>query len=376
MRLWPLISLLLLVGCNGDIFINDDQGPVDYEAVIASGEAMTINYQRKDLQSMTLWLPYYDELNDPNFGVGGFLDDPDKESSYPTYDRADYAFVCRFYDESGLSRTSYLDNGGDLSLFSMAESTPALKKLTVENSFVGLELEFQAKNQMRITNLYNLTDSAFKYDIWSSYGYKGDVVMVTAESTMTTSTHKFVVTGIDYGEDVWCRESYLRDTIPFEAVNREDVSVKVEFPIAEHCRTYVDFRINPYLSGLFSDSQPDVELEIPTYGYGDDAIGRCGMYGVTVPFSWHTVVLPGLDSAFGPDLVEYGWTFDKVYTFQLSPKVGVKAELYVSRLNIRADAKLRARNVDSGHELWIPVKVWVNQPILYGISYERIDLDE
>ena len=200
--------------------------------------------------------------------------------------------------------------------------------------------------------------------------------MVTAESTIATGPHKYVVTGIDYGEEAWYRETYLSDTIPFEAVNREDIAVRVEFPIAEHCRTYVNFRINPSLSALFSDNQPDVELEIPTYGYGNDNIGGCGMYGVTALFSWHTVVMPGLDSAFGPDLEEYGWTFDKVYTFQLGPKVGVRAELYVSRFNIRTDAKLRVRNVDSGHEFQIPVKVWVNQPILYGISYERIDLDD
>ena len=60
----------------------------------------------------------------------------------------------------------------------------------------------------------------------------------------------------------------------------------------------------------------------------------------------------------------------------LEPGVGVRAYLYVDRITNRVRARLKARNVDSGNEFFVPVDVIVDQPYFYGLDYERIDIEE
>ncbi len=136
---------------------------------------------------------------------------------------------------------------------------------------------------------------------------------------------------------------------------------------------YVSFKINPKLPVEFADNPSEVKVEIPTYKSVEGYIVEGKLHGETVGFSLDTVVAPALDSALGELLMQEGYTFSKVYTFRVSPGVGVKGFLTIQRLIISTIATLKLRNIDTDYEIAVPVKVDVSQPWFYSIKYERIE---
>ena len=373
---WLLpVILFVTAGCNSDIFIDDDQAPMESDVTLEPGGVSEFGYQGKDLYEMTLHLPGFGQMNEPN--DPGVWEPEKPEPPYPTYSREDFDYVCRFCYDGGRCDTVVMRWGGWLQIFNDRDRE-LCRSLTVENAVVKFGLEFKQGRRVEIKNICNLTDSAFNCILDFEYRYKTDRIDVSVASTMPTQAGRYVVAGIEYDKDVWVKDDHSTDTIPFEAFNRGTDKLRVEFPIAPHCKMYTDFRINPDMAPLFGADQPKVDVEIPTYehiDYGEGlSYGRAALYGATVPFSWQTVVAPGLDSAISPVLREIGYSFDHLYGFILSPNVGVRAYLYVYRVTNRVRGKLKARDIESGNEFFIPVDVVVNQPNFYALDYERVEL--
>lgn len=376
---WLLpVILLITAGCNSDIFIGADQVPTVSDVMLEPGGVSEINYQGEDLWEIALLLPTFSQMNDPAYNDGNPWEHDKPYEGYPTYGREDFSYMCRYSYDSGRCDTVVMRYGGWLEVFT--ENTELCRSVTVENAFVKLGLEIKPGRRIEIKNMYNLTDSAFKCVLSFDYRYKEDVVNVMGGSTMLTEAGKYVVAGIEYEKDIFRIETHSMDTIPFEAFNYGDDKLRVVLPVAPYSQMFTDFRINPEMVPLFDSGQPEVEVEIPTYEwitYDEDlSYGASGLYGTMIPFSWQTVVMPGLDSAISPGLREIGYSFEHEYGFTLSPHVGVRAYLYVDRITDRVRGKLKARNAVSGNEFLIPVDVIVNQPYFYGMDYERIDLEE
>lgn len=372
------VIILVTAGCNSDIFIDEDRHPVMSDVELEPGGVSEVCYQGEDLHEISLLLPAYGQMDDTGNEGGTPWDEDNHYVGYPTYGREDFDYVCRFCYDSGRCDTVVMRYGGWLAVFS--QDRQLCRSLTVENSFMKLDLEFKSGRRIEIVNCYNLTDSVFKCSLNFNYRYKEDVVNVTAESTMLTEAGKYNVAGIEYEKLPYAREFHSRDTVQFEAFNPGPEMLRTEFPIAPHCKAYIDFRVNPEMAPLFGAAQPELKVAIPTFGHieqGEGLIyGEIGFYGEAVPFSWQTVIVPGLDSALSPVFREIGYSFDHVYGFKLSPDVGVRAYLYVDRITNRVRARLKARNVESGNEFFIPVDVIVDQPYFYGLDYERVEIED
>lgn len=368
-----VVAILMFSGCNDDLFVEKGGGPSSSILNLSAGNDVSVSFDKKDFRGVYVYVPEC-ELPEPDAKEEDydwpFIPD-EFDVEYPLYWDYDYVYDAKLFWDDG---TTKKPEGYDTykCLWTAWDSALPRRTLQVENAFVGFKIRYDGDNTVTVMSPKNLTDKTARFKVELSYGYKDDTVDVTIPPLLGAG-NRYVVSGIEYDDEFGFEHIYENDSIPFSMFNSSSEKVPYTVSVGDHSQMYVSFKINPKLPVEFADNPSEVKVEIPTYKSVEGYIVEGKLHGETVGFSLDTVVAPALDSALGELLMQEGYTFSKVYTFRVSPGVGVKGFLTIQRLIISTIATLKLRNIDTDYEIAVPVKVDVSQPWFYSIKYERIE---
>lgn len=363
-----LLLILFVTSCNGDIFVDDDTPPSASALEVADGGEASLTFGTEHLDYILLLLP---ELEPDSDDLGmrwrdKLLDD------YPSYDKNDYKYRAVRYLASGETEHHNLD-ATYINFKKYEDSDNPTQRLRVWNSVLELELVREKKGKLTVRNVRNFSNDFLDCDINLCYSYKDEIVGLSLAPSFGDG-RPYEVVGIEYEKDCRILTEHGTDSVMISVDNPGTEELRYEFPIAEHCRLYVDYGLNPRLGLKLDGAGGFPEVGIPTFRNeevdGIVLVEGC-FHGEKVPFSTGRIEVPGLASAL-PDFVTAG--FNKVYTFIVPSGVGVRAKFYVSRLVFHTIGSLRIRNPRDGRELTVPVKVKVSQPWNYYMKWNKVDL--
>ncbi|WP_300502882.1 hypothetical protein [uncultured Duncaniella sp.] len=371
-----VVAILMFCGCNDDLFVEKGGGPSSSILELSAGNDVSVSFDTKNLRGIYVYVPEC-ELPEPDAKKEDydwtFIPD-ELGAEYPLYWDYDYNYDAKLFWDDGTTKNieGYYTYK---CLWDAWDSALSRRTLQVENAFLGFKIRYDGDNTVTVMSPKNLTDKTARFKFELSYIHKDDTVHVTIPPLLGAG-NRYVVSGIEYDDEFGFEHIYKNDSIPFSMFNNSSEKVPYKVSVEDNSQMYVSFKINPKLPVEFADNSSGVRVEIPTYKSveGDGgSIVEGKLHGETVGFSLDTVVAPAIDSALGEWLMQEGYTFSKVYTFRVSPGVGVKGFLTIQRLIISAIATLKLRNVDTDYEIAVPVKVDVSQPWFYSIKYERIE---
>ncbi len=364
-----LVSALLLTGCNDGIFVSDVPSPSESQLDIPDGGEAMFTFPTKYLDHISVILPETGRADafTPDW-MWDELDEP-----YPIYTVYDHNFTGEWFDDAGAVDSENWGDGYYASFYDVRGGTPEnVRRMTLKNALTEFELAWVGPGQIAVKAIKNLTGHTIEGSISLGYSFKSESVGFRLAPSLKADD-RYEVTGIRYDEDEKIRSLYVKDSISVDFDNQRADTVVYRFPIADLCRVYVDYSINPDLKVRFDENAGFPDVEIPTFRYHPEGGWIRGqLWGEKVPFSFgEQVSVPAFDSALW-----YEGTFDRAYVITLPPHTCFRGVFIVERLDIATIANLRIRNRADGREMEIPVKVRVNQPHDFRMEYDKFSLDE
>lgn len=365
-----IVSILLLTGCNDEIFVGEVASPSKSQLDIPAGGEATFTFPTEYLDWIDVILPETgrEEAFRPSGWLWNELDEP-----YPVYMENDYDFIIERYDAAGNVEVENVGYDSYANFYNVWGETPKhVRSMKLSNFMAEFEVGWDGSGKMTVKAIKNLTGHAIEGRIALGYSFKSESVGFTLAPSLTADD-RYEVLGIRYDKEERIRTLYTQDSISVDLDNPGTDTVVRRVPIAGYCRAYIDYSINPKPKIEFDASKGFPDVEIPTYrDLPEGGMVAAQLWGEKVPFSLHeTVDVAGFDSALWE-----GASFDRAYVISLPPHTGFRGVLEIRRLDIATIASLRIRNTVNGGEMEIPVKVRVNQPWSYGIKYKKISLDE
>lgn len=369
-KFFIIVSVILLTGCNNEIFVGEVASPSESQLDIPDGREATFTFPTEYLDCIDVILPETGraEAFKPSGWLWDELDEP-----YPVYMENDHDFVGEWCDATATVGIENLGNNYYARFYDVWGGTPKhVRSMKLRNVMAEFDVVWDGSGKMTVKAIKNLTGHAIEGSISLGYSFKSESVGFTLAPSMTADD-RYEVLGISYDKDERIRTRYTQDSISVDLDNPGTDTVVRRVPIAGYCRAYIDYSINPKPKIEFDSSKGFPDVEIPTYReLPEGGMVAAQLWGEKVPFSlYETVDVAGFDSALWE-----GASFDRTYVIYLPPHTGFRGVLEISRLDIATIASLRIRNTVNGREMEIPVKVRVNQPYGFRMKYDKFSLDE
>lgn len=321
-RLLPLILLLLSAGCNGDIFIENQDRPSVSEMNIPVGGEETVRFATANLLSVEVVF--------------------------------DAKYDCVKYLPSGEEFASYR-GVREMSLYDVTSSQPFITRLTAKNDEADFEILGDASGRVTVRYVDNVKGEPVTGRIVVKYPYSEEVVGFSIASSFDDAP-VLKATKLLYRNRISSR--MREDQTMFTVSNYMSVESAQTFSVATHCRMLIYFyRESGFSLKIDFDG---LETEIPTWDAGKKAPAFLG---------GKAEVMDSPQILQAPDnVLPEGKSFATEYVITTPPMMKSVATLKWTNVDIETYATLIAVNPRNGKEHEMELKLVVVQPIDYDYS--------
>ncbi len=330
-----LFALLLLTGCNNDIFI-DDTPPSSSDFEIAIGEGKEVTFATDYLRSIQLQL-----------------------------DRFSYDWTT--YNEYGYTQT--YNDYTRLYLMDVSSSLPFISRVEAVSNDLTVEFVQEKLGKIKISSLKNISGENVSGRIKLEYSYKTEYVSFTI--MREEEEGHYIITALTYEPDI---SNDFRTTTSNRITinNRGPNTITQSYCVENICQIYVRFE-TPSLRNFDIDTDSEFPLvEIPTYIQTAETEMVTGKFnGEKVRYSEELSYIKPLDSTS-----VNGLSFSAVYPVEIPPMSAAISNMTISRIIMTAKGSLRISNPISGRSHDLPTTVTVIQPFFYTFNWKISPLDE
>lgn len=324
-RLLPLVCvLILMIGCNNDIFI-DEEPTISVDSLdIPDGGEATFEFPTRDLVSVEVVF--------------------------------DYKFDCVKYLPSGDEFARYT-LVSQMSLYDITSSQPFITRLTASNEDAALEIYGSPEGKIGIRSIRNIRGDAVCGRIIVSYRYKE----INVDFSIASS--------FDEKPVLEAKRLVYREQTAFKSVdnnammtvrNNTTVENVQKFTPADYCRMFVYIQqttICPY-----EIDYGEITIGIPTW---DPSTERPAFIGATALLRPGTEVRAPMDYVL-PD----GQSFTTQFAMTTPPMTESTLKFTSTAIIMTTYATLYAVNPRSGREHELEIRVDVVQPVQFSYSVE------
>ena len=329
LKLLPLWILLLLTGCNSDLFIDEVDFPEDSRTVVAPGESASFSFPTDGLR----------EVKAMFFGA---------------------AYDCVKYLPSGDVFATYKD-AKEMSLFDIRTSQPFIARLTAENSDVSFEITGSETGWIELRSIENLLgeDALCVVRLSYTYGREFQITFVMKSSLDEPPVLKVKELIYDTSIQTKTWSTHFEQNV---LLNFTDHPVPSTYSVENLCRTIVTFQFSDLNYDESKIVFGDYKALIPTFS---GAERRASFFDCRVPLkTGNQFVEPDDASLVTAD------SFYKVYDVSVPAMMMVTAYLDVDNILISTSATLVTENTVTGLEKRFVMNVHVSQAFGYKIEFK------